>query len=893
MTKEEANWKWLEPLLAGGDFDLLMEVRRKIEVALSNNVLPNFTDHSITHCDRVIEILQKMVSGNLAVKNDKTLRQDELLILALAVLLHDVGMQLPKAHGIETSVTQLTLGEHAQIRRDHGEISGDVIRRMLDGDDSVLHLGLTQHGIKQRLPFVATLCENHQSAAKYDPAEVGKLTRGKVRVGLLVGLLRLADELDCDSRRVDLDRLDQFAVPLESVFNWLVCSYVDAVSIEGGLIEISASFPDTMTGPEIDYVASLLIGKLRSEYKIAKSVLWQNGIPIEIPENIVQTKTDFTHRKRPLPQEVLGQVEGRLSSGAPTHVVVAPPKDGKGKEVDWMTHWGVVGNPFLDRPVAYGMDKFVETLALQERLAEVGSFLRGSEGELKLVIAPRGMGKTTLFESISAKYRDKYDIFIINVAEQVSAVRTVADLKAMIFFSIHKNISQAEPSDATDRLVEAARLGNKKVICVDSLDRLPEDKEPIVRDFFKTAQHTLSSLRAVSVVLFACGETWGRFLSSDELSYLGYRNQWELAPFTPDDIREMLDRRLKACGKSYDGIFESGCTAVLHTQSGGNPRKVLEQSEAICRLAAQKKLNKVSPRFIREEYQLDFDQAIEKLLTRLANSSKECGKALTSIYHYYLEMERRGLSTSEGWNYLVELVETGLPQNRVPASYWTPLRHVSGGSSSSQGNAMLTPHPFLKPFFKELKKEGYSVRDFIAFYSTNPVAPGGKDDDLEVRIKSPLVLGPDVEYFEKARQLFISTKRSTAAAFQVISDSWDCVENMIYAILLKNDVPELRKLMARRDEWLAPDKFGVLRHIRGAGKLRADYAYELTELLKAWRRRKGLWMPSWVSLNWLRDERANVVRGRTEHLAQYGEREREICLRHLDVVYRELSRVYG
>src|SRR5207247_4498558 len=144
-----------------------------------------------------------------------------------------------------------------------------------------------------------------------------------------------------------------------------------------------------------------------------------------------------------------------------------------------------------------------------------------------------------------------------------------------------------------------------------------------------------------------------------------FRNQRELAPFTSDDIKAMLDKRLRACGKSYDAVFEPGCTAILHTQTGGNPRKALESAEAICRLASQKKIPRVTPAFIRDEYQKDFDQAIEKFLTRLADSSKECGKALAAIYNYYLELERRGLSAREGWNYLAELVETGLKQNKV------------------------------------------------------------------------------------------------------------------------------------------------------------------------------------------------------------------------------------
>lgn len=892
----EAAWHWLEDPL-GNDYSVVLEVRRKVADALGSNLLPHFTDHSIAHCDRVIEILCRLTARNLVGGGDKALGSDELFILALSVLLHDAGMQLPVCHGISTPVPDLTREELSRMRRDHGEASGRAIRDMLNGESDVLKLGLTQHHLTKRLPIVASLCEKHQSAAEYDPAEETKLAAGRVRVGLLIALLRIADQLDCDFRRVNLDSLDHFAIPIDSIVHWLVCSYVDAVTIEDGFVEIYASFPEAMTGPEVDYFSGLLITKLRGEYRTAETVLWRNGIGLRVPESVVKTQTDFTHKKRPLPPEVTAYIDGRLTSTGPTHVVTATSAAGHGGEIDWMSYWGLVGNPYLDRPVAYGMVKFVETAELKRMIGEVGSFLKGSEGELKLIVAPRGMGKTTLFQSLAAKYSDKFDVVIVDVADKVPSVHSVADLQSMIFYEVESKIS-LEPNQTDDHLVEAARLGNKKVICVDSLDRLPSNQEELVRDFFRTAQRTLQSLRAVSVVLFACGETWGRFLASDELSYLGFRNQWTLTPFTPDDIREMLDRRLIACGSSFEKVFEQGCTAVLCTQSGGNPRKVLEQAEAICRLAALKEEAKVTPAFIREQYQKDFDQAIERLLTKLASSSKDIGRALESIYHFYLEMERRALATDEGWGYLVELVEKTLPRNKVPATYWTPLRFVSATTDVIAGGrdvapVVFTSAPSVKSFFKELKKQGYSVRDFIAFYATNPFIPGGKDDDLEVRFKSPLVLGPDVEHFEKARQLFISTKRSTGPPFQIISDSWDCVENMIFAILLKAGFKGTDRMLADRDSWLAPDRFGVPRFVKGAGKLRADYAYNLTQLFMAWRKERGVWLTSWVSLKWIRDARANVVRGRTEYLSQFGEREKDLCLRHLDAVYRELNTVYG
>ncbi len=461
-----------------------------------------------------------------------------------------------------------------------------------------------------------------------------------------------------------------------------------------------------------------------------------------------------------------------------------------------------------------------------------------------------------------------------------------------------RRISSSEPDGSPEPLLEAARLGNKKVLCVDSMDRLPEGKEPVVRDFFKAVQGTLSKLRTISVVLFACGDTWGNYLASEELSYLGFRNQWSLPPFTPDEVQEMLDKRLRACGSSYLTVFEPGCTTILQTVSGGNPRRVLEKVEAICRLAAQKGEKRVTPAFIREEYEKDFDQAIERLLASLAASHKECAKAITSVYHFYLEMERRALSTSEGWNYLVELMETGLPLNKVHGSYRTALRYVSSvtatvGEFQAGAPAVLAPPDFLKQFFKELRKKGYSVRDFVAFYSTNPVVPGGKEDDLGLLLKSPPVMGPDVEYFEKARALFIATKRSTSPSFQVISDAWDCVEYMVYAILLKAEAPGVAPILAKRDSWLVPDRFGIPRFVRGAGKLRADHAFELTDYFSAWRKEKMIWMDTLPSLKWLRDERANVVRGRTEYLSRYGNRERDLALTHLDAVFKELSRIYG
>lgn len=890
-------WNWLEKYLTKTQYSQILEARRKLKSVFNNNVLPHFTDHSISHCDRIAEIILCLVRQNISFESAESLSKDELFILALAILLHDIGMQIPKVHGIETPISELTREELQIIRRNHGEISGRVIRQLIDDKDDILHIGLTEPYVMRRLPHVATLCEHHQSSITYNPEEAAKLGGQKIRIGLLIALLRFADTLDCDSRRVDLTKLNHFSIPLDSILHWLICSYVDAVSIEKGFIEILASFPEPMTGPEVEYLSRLFIEKMHMEYNIAERTLWLNNIGIRLPSGITRTSTDYTYKKQALPPEILKHIKDKLSAKEPFHVIVAPPSKLLGKEVDWMSYWQFIGNPFLDRPVAYGSEKFVETYPFRQILGEVNSILQGTEGELKLVTGARGLGKTTLFQSFAAKFSEHYDIFIIDVADRLVDVNSVAELTHLIFYSIHDELSVKEPTGAREEIIEAARLGNKKIICVDSLDRFPEDKDALVVDFFKGAQHTLAKLREVSVVLFACANRWARFLASDELSYLGYRNQWTLTPFTSEDIAKMLDKRLKGSGQSFDEVFGSGCAAVLRTLSDGNPRQALVHAEAICRLGAQKKLERITPRFIGDQYQKEFDQALEKMLDRLVKSSPDIRKAVNSIYHYYLEMERRNLDLSEGWNHLIELVERGLPPHRIQGAFRTALYHVSQAVKSLKTeqlkSVVLVQLPPIKALFKELKKEGYSVRDFITFYSTNPIAPIREDNDLEVRLKSPLLLGPDVEYFEKARQIFIVTRRSTGPPFQVISNAWDCVENMIYAILLEVKNPDVDAMIAKREEWFVEDRYGVPRYVRGAGRLRAQHAKDLTSIFVEFLKQKGEWMGSLVSLYWIRDARANIVRGRTEHLTQFGARERDLCLRHLDAVYRELSQIYS
>ncbi len=893
---ELSEYQWVLSLLPGHVQTRVLDVRARVQPILSTNLLPHFTDHSLSHSDRVVGILGGLLQNNLERKDKNTLSEHELVFLVLAALLHDIGMQLPKAHGIETNVEALSAEELVQIRQGHGLATGRVLRDLAKGQDA-LHIGLDDEKYRKYLPCVATISERHQSSAGYDPNETFALAGGKIRLGLLTALLRLADQLDCDTRRVSMDRLQHFSISVDSILHWLMCHYIDAVTVEDGLIEIVASHPETMSGSVMELLAERVLAKTKAEFKLAGETLWRNGVKLRLPEKIRLTGGDLTYSKRSLPEEVLQALQSRLPETSPEHVTVEPPsvstRQGK-REPDFMTFWRFAGNPFLDRAVSYGGDLFVETDQASQITTETAQHLSGPHGDLKLVIGERGMGKTTLFNTIAAKLGDKFPVHLIDVADLVIGVRNAADLHQLILHSIHTTLRPEKDFDTVEGIVDAVRRGNKKVICLDSLDRLPPERSEIVRDFLKTAQKFLTELRMTAVVLISCSDRWQAFLFDNELSYLGGRNQWILQPFSTEDLAVMLEKRLRTSGRNYSEVFEPGCAAAIHAISDGNPRRILQNAESLCRLAAQQGVTRITTPFIHQNYKENFEQSFQHLLDKLARQSDSSKKGLTSLYLFYLELERRNLDTAEGWRLLLELLKTKLPQEKVHPTFYMPLRYAGFLTSDLETKEVFyKPHPYIVEIFRKLAKEGFKEKDFVSFYSANPIRPVEESDQILLDLKSPLVVGEDVDHFERGRQIFLDLSRTKKPPTQTISFAWECVEEMLLAALIKHSKYTSLKYETAKEQAFFVDNLGRKRYAKGAGKVLADAAVGLINDFSEMMREKKRWVTTYNGIRWILGMRNNIVRGRTTHLLQYGEKERELCMGHLGQVFKELVQVYG
>jgi hypothetical protein len=83
------------------------------------------------------------------------------------------------------------------------------------------------------------------------------------------------------------------------------------------------------------------------------------------------------------------------------------------------------------------------------------------------------------------------------------------------------------------------------------------------------------------------------------------------------------------------------------------------------------------------------------------------------------------------------------------------------------------------------------------------------------------------------------------------------------------------------------------RYRTGAGQVLADSANMLVSDFKLYLKAKKVWMISYNGMKWILASRNNIVRGGMKATMQLAERERDLCLAHLEPVFKELVRLYG
>lgn len=269
--------------LAFVDKDRRLNAIREAASPFMKRIPLYYTDHTIEgHSQRIITLYLASLLDSIAFKvpKNKHLNEHEMFVLAASAYLHDIGM-----------ISYLTTKESAYaskaVREQHQDLSYEIIIRSANQEPingEQLDLGLHTRGIKEYAEWIALVAKGHRKTNLRSP-EYDERKRGgaSIRLRELAALLRLADELDKDYRRVpNVQELNKPWVPSESKVHWYPCHYVESVNINEGLINFSFAFPLRRT-EYAEPIIYLVKEKAKDTAAEIQSILW-SLVPVAVDD---------------------------------------------------------------------------------------------------------------------------------------------------------------------------------------------------------------------------------------------------------------------------------------------------------------------------------------------------------------------------------------------------------------------------------------------------------------------------------------------------------------------------------------------------------------------------------------------------------------------------------
>ncbi len=221
----------------------------------------SYTDHKPEgHSERIVEKMNRLLAD---VPDNLALAPEEVYVLLASAYLHDIGMQSEQTRF-------KTLDE---IRDHHHEISREMILGSVLDREHYPDLGV----IPELVDEVALVSAAHRrlDLRRLDlrSDEFADRPKGEVtlRLCLLSALLRLADELDMDSRRVIMGNIKVADVPQSSRLHWWRCDFVEAVSVQNGVITVNCVVPSE---DYTYYVKTSVERGLRDAVEKTREFLW-------------------------------------------------------------------------------------------------------------------------------------------------------------------------------------------------------------------------------------------------------------------------------------------------------------------------------------------------------------------------------------------------------------------------------------------------------------------------------------------------------------------------------------------------------------------------------------------------------------------------------------------
>lgn len=310
MTGKEIK-KELSLHLKDEEYILLLQgLRKAVTPILANNILPHFTDHSMSHSDRLVNIINKLISP---IPDHKKLSNQELLILYASCYLHDIGMQYENAGNTRT-ISELALGQKWEelaestrrdyLRNHHHKISAEFVTMLGPDHDSPISYKFPSD---MKPEYIAALCEAHCVPVESPRYKELLDTVPAIRMPLLSALLRVADILDESCRRITIEKFNTLLLDNESRKHWWRHYYTEETSFDVKKMEITFhfDFPEAKKEEYEAIIPDLQLPLVRTEFSNHNNIF--NESQLNWSFKWALTDKPYTTVKS-MPEEVLAEM---------------------------------------------------------------------------------------------------------------------------------------------------------------------------------------------------------------------------------------------------------------------------------------------------------------------------------------------------------------------------------------------------------------------------------------------------------------------------------------------------------------------------------------------------------------------------------------------------------
>jgi hypothetical protein len=295
---------------------LIREAMEDIWEVDAPRIVRGFTDHGEKHCERLVNLANILLKSN----DGKILSQQEIYLLFAGIYLHDIGMQCDVVKFPEIKARAEELGakfdieftseaayyridEQKAIRNNHNFLSAAWIDYAYNSGKTVMQLAAKTIP-KFQVDDLMDVCMFHSKLPINNCSNTCTTLLGRKK--MIAALLRFSDELDIDSKRVNIETVKNFSLsPQNSVFWWLHNS-TEIEIINKNVVHIIIRLHPQDVKEHGSFIKKVFIQEFQSKNLPVLRELEMENICIKFSENSNLVEHE---RSEQLPYEIIEQLQ--------------------------------------------------------------------------------------------------------------------------------------------------------------------------------------------------------------------------------------------------------------------------------------------------------------------------------------------------------------------------------------------------------------------------------------------------------------------------------------------------------------------------------------------------------------------------------------------------------